>query len=386
MSAVLKKAADFARRETVLLAALGLAAMSAVFVPPSRAYAEYIDFRTLGLLFSLMAVTEGCRRMGIFKRAAGLLTRSAHTHFQLVLALTAACFFASMAITNDVALITFVPLSLAALSRLEGGARLAIPVTVMQTIAANLGSMLTPIGNPQNLYLYGLSGMRVGGFIKLMLPYTLLAGAMLAGWAYMLCRKKGALSALPAQDMPTDNNTDNTDLPEIHRGRLAMYAALFALCLLTVARVLPWQVAAAAALICTLSADRAVLKNIDWSLLLTFCGFFIFIGNVSAVPAFSGALRRFIGGRELFTAAAASQIISNVPCAILLSAFTDNVRALIVGTNIGGLGTLIASMASLISYKQICREKPAEKGRYLACFTAANAVFLLAMAVLAIIL
>ena len=375
MSAVLKKAADFARRETVLLAAMGLAAVSAVFVPPSRAYAEYIDFRTLGLLFSLMAVTEGCRRMGIFERAAGLLTRSAHTHFQLVLALTAACFFASMAITNDVALITFVPLSLAALSRLEGGARLAIPVTVMQTIAANLGSMLTPIGNPQNLYLYGLSGMRVGGFIKLMLPYTLLAGAMLAGWAYMLCRKKGALSALPAQDMSTDNNTDNNDLPEIHRGRLAMYAALFALCLLTVTRVLPWQVAAA-----------AVLKNIDWSLLLTFCGFFIFIGNVSAVPAFSGALRRFIGGRELFTAAAASQIISNVPCAILLSAFTDNVRALIVGTNIGGLGTLIASMASLISYKQICREKPAEKGRYLACFTAANAVFLLAMAVLAIIL
>lgn len=382
MSAVLKKAADFAQRETVLLAAMGLAAVSAVFVPPSRAYAEYIDFRTLGLLFSLMAVTEGCRRMGIFERAAGLLTRSAHTHFQLVLALTAACFFASMAITNDVALITFVPLSLAALSRLEGGARLAIPVTVMQTIAANLGSMLTPIGNPQNLYLYGLSGMRVGGFIKLMLPYTLLAGAMLAGWAYMLYRKSGALSALPAQDMPTDN----TDLPEIHRGRLAMYAALFALCLLTVARVLPWQVAAAAALICTISADRAVLKNIDWSLLLTFCGFFIFIGNVSAVPTFSGALRRFIGGRELFTAAAASQIISNVPCAILLSAFTDNVRALIVGTNIGGLGTLIASMASLISYKQICREKPAEKGRYLACFTAANAVFLLAMAVLAIFL
>lgn len=382
MSAVLKKAADFARRETVLLAAMGLAAVSAVFVPPSRAYAEYIDFRTLGLLFSLMAVTEGCRRMGIFERAAGLLTRSAHTHFQLVLALTAACFFASMAITNDVALITFVPLSLAALSRLEGGARLAIPVTVMQTIAANLGSMLTPIGNPQNLYLYGLSGMRVGGFIKLMLPYTLLAGAMLAGWAYMLYRKSGALSALPAQDMPTDN----TDLPEIHHGRLAMYAALFALCLLTVARVLPWQVAAAAALICTISADRAVLKNIDWSLLLTFCGFFIFIGNVSAVPTFSGALRRFIGGRELFTAAAASQIISNVPCAILLSAFTDNVRALIVGTNIGGLGTLIASMASLISYKQICREKPAEKGRYLACFTAANAVFLLAMAVLAIFL
>lgn len=382
MSAVLKKAADFARRETVLLAAMGLAAVSAVFVPPSRAYAEYIDFRTLGLLFSLMAVTEGCRRMGIFERAAGLLTRSAHTHFQLVLALTAACFFASMAITNDVALITFVPLSLAALSRLEGGARLAIPVTVMQTIAANLGSMLTPIGNPQNLYLYGLSGMRVGGFIKLMLPYTLLAGAMLAGWAYMLYHKSGALSALPAQDMPTDN----TDLPEIHRGRLAMYAALFALCLLTVARVLPWQVAAAAALICTISADRAVLKNIDWSLLLTFCGFFIFIGNVSAVPTFSGALRRFIGGRELFTAAAASQIISNVPCAILLSAFTDNVRALIVGTNIGGLGTLIASMASLISYKQICREKPAEKGRYLACFTAANAVFLLAMAVLAIFL
>lgn len=382
MSASLKKAADFARRETVLLAALGLAAVSAVFVPPSRAYAGYIDFRTLGLLFSLMAVTEGCRRMGIFERAAGLLTRSARTHFQLVLALTAACFFASMAITNDVALITFVPLSLAALSRLEGGARLAIPVTVMQTIAANLGSMLTPIGNPQNLYLYGLSGMRVGGFIKLMLPYTLLAGAMLAGWAYMLCRKRGALSALPAQDMPTDN----PDLPEIHRGRLIMYAALFALCLLTVARVLPWQVAAAAALICTLSADRAVLKNIDWSLLLTFCGFFIFIGNVSAVPAFSGALRRFIGGRELFTAAAASQIISNVPCAILLSAFTDNVRALIVGTNIGGLGTLIASMASLISYKQICREKPAEKSRYLVCFTAANAVFLPAMAVLAIIL
>ena len=237
----------------------------------------------------------------------------------------------------------------------------------MQTIAANLGSMHTPIGNPQNLYLYGKSGMRMAEFLLLMLPYTVVSLLLLVGWAVAVCRKQASscIGALPEQPNTTAD-----------RKIILLDAVLFAVCLLAVVRVLPYGVAFAAVLVCTLCADRSTLRNVDYSLLLTFVAFFVFIGNLGRIPAFSGWLQAILAGREVLVAVLASQVTSNVPAALLLSGFTDETAALIIGTNLGGLGTLIASMASLISYRQISRELPEEKGRYFKLFTLSNLIFL----------
>ena len=363
----------FIKQEAVLSVAAVLALLSAFFVPPDGAYLGYIDFRTLAILFSLMTVMAGLRQQGIFDRMGRALLALTGSTLQLVLVLVGLCFFGSMFITNDVSLLTFVPFTFVVLNSLGAEARekLILPVVCMQTIAANLGSMLTPIGNPQNLYLYGRSGMGMGAFVALMLPYTLASLALLAGWAVWLCRggspvRKGTGGPFlaPQQSVAAD-------------GRIIwMDAALFVVCLLAVVRVLPYPVAFGAVLAATLLADRATLGRVDYSLLLTFVAFFIFIGNLGRVEAFSDWLRQIIAGREVLVAVLASQVTSNVPAALLLSGFTQDVQALIIGTNLGGLGTLIASMASLISYRQIAREEPAGKGRYFALFTLSNLLFL----------
>ena len=363
----------FIKQEAVLSVAAVLALLSAFFVPPDGAYLGYIDFRTLAILFSLMTVMAGLRQQGIFDRMGRALLALTGSTLQLVLVLVGLCFFGSMFITNDVSLLTFVPFTFVVLNSLGAEARekLILPVVCMQTIAANLGSMLTPIGNPQNLYLYGRSGMGMGAFVALMLPYTLASLALLAGWAVWLCRggspvRKGTGGPFlaPQQSVAAD-------------GRIIwMDAALFVVCLLAVVRVLPYPVAFGAVLAATLLADRATLGRVDYSLLLTFVAFFLFIGNLGRVEAFSDWLRQIIAGREVLVAVLASQVTSNVPAALLLSGFTQNVQALIIGTNLGGLGTLIASMASLISYRQIAREEPAGKGRYFALFTLSNLLFL----------
>ena len=185
----INKAIAFAKKETVLIVAMLLAVISAFFVTPDKAYASYIDFRTLGLLFSLMTVTEGCKGLGIFERSAKFIISKVNTAFQLSIVLVGLCFFSSMFITNDVSLLTFVPLTLTALSTLgEAGNKLLIPIVVLQTIAANLGSMLTPIGNPQNLYLFGVSDMKLEDFLVIMLPFTIVAGAMLFLWTLAVCK------------------------------------------------------------------------------------------------------------------------------------------------------------------------------------------------------
>ena len=363
----------FIKQEAVLSVAAVLALLSAFFVPPDGAYLGYIDFRTLAILFSLMTVMAGLRQQGIFDRMGRALLALTGSTLQLVLVLVGLCFFGSMFITNDVSLLTFVPFTFVVLNSLGAEARkkLILPVVCMQTIAANLGSMLTPIGNPQNLYLYGRSGMGMGAFVALMLPYTLASLALLAGWAVWLCRggspvRKGTGGPFlaPQQSVAAD-------------GRIIwMDAALFVVCLLAVMRVLPYPVAFGAVLAATLLADRATLGRVDYSLLLTFVAFFVFIGNLGRVEAFSDWLRQIIAGREVLVAVLASQVTSNVPAALLLSGFTQDVQALIIGTNLGGLGTLIASMASLISYRQIAREEPAGKGRYFTLFTLSNLLFL----------
>ena len=383
----------------ILIAAWALALISAFFVPPDTAYFDYIDFRTLGLLFCLMTVMAGLNRLGLFARAARRMLQSVRDSRSLELILVFLCFVSSMFITNDVALITFVPFALQVL-KLAGLERRLIPVVVMQTVAANLGSMLTPVGNPQNLYLYSTSGMGVGQFLGLMLPYTLLSAVLI--FLFTAVQKKMPLEMLPVKgeqplepfpaqgeqplepfpaqgEQPLEVLPMQNEQPLGSPWKAAVYGVLFLLCLGCVVRLIPVWVMVPLIFSVVLIMDRKTLKHVDYSLLLTFVGFFIFIGNMGRVEVFHSFLKRVIGGHEILTAALSSQVLSNVPAALLLSGFTEEWEALILGTNIGGLGTLIASMASLISYRCVAAAYPEKRGRYLGYFTGVNAAFLLVL-------
>lgn len=356
----------FIKNETVLSVAVILAVISSFFITPDIEYLNYIDFRTLGLLFCLMTVMAGLQKTGVFGFMAENLLKRIHSTKSLIFILIMLCFFFSMLITNDVALITFVPFTLTVLDMLGGDVKdkTIIPVVAMQTVAANLGSMLTPIGNPQNLYLHGISGLGVGEFMLLMLPYTVISFALLSAWA-LLRKGKG--------DVKISFN-EKTRIKK--KGKVVIYSTLFCVCLITVAHALDYRVMLLVVIAMTAAADYRIFARVDYTLLLTFIAFFVFIGNMGRIPMFSNYINTIINGRECITGILSSQLISNVPAALLLSGFTDNIRPLIVGVNIGGLGTLIASMASLISFKYIGRENKSLRGRYLFYFTVVNVVFL----------
>lgn len=360
------------KQETVLVIACVLAVASAFVVHPDKQYIGYVDFRTLAILFSLMAVMAGLQKIGLFRYVAEKLLGKVNHIRILVFVLIMLCFFSSMLITNDVALITFVPFTFIVLRMIlgEGAEKLVIPIVVMQTVAANLGSMLTPIGNPQNLYLYGKCGMGFGEFIRLMLPYTVMAFLLLTVWCLIF----------PYQGKKNFELTlsDNISLDSCKK-QLVLYAVLFVLCLLTVVHIVPYGVTLGVVIVGVILMDKHVLKEVDYALLFTFVGFFIFVGNMGRVPAFNMFIQKIIDGNEVLTSVIASQFMSNVPAALLLSGFTNAYELLIIGTNLGGLGTLIASMASLISFKGIGKEYKHLRGKYLLYFTVVNVVFLIVL-------
>lgn len=357
--------------DPVLIAAWVLACVSMIFVHPDAQYAGYIDWRSLGILWGLMIVIQGFRDNTLFEKAGEFLLKRVSRGWQLAAVPIFMCFFSSMLITNDVALITFVPFAIMIL-RHSSRTDLMIPVVVLQTVAANLGSMLTPIGNPQNLYLYGLTGMSFGGFIGTMLPLTALSGVLLAV----------SLLFLPGKQQMIDLHEHYSIMKRFgHKGQIIIYTILFALALLTVLRFIPWYVMAVVIFAAVLIMDYNVLFRADYALLLTFIGFFIFTGNIGRIPQVQRALEAAVSGRTFLVSVLTSQVISNVPATLLLSGFTDQYRALLQGVNVGGLGTLIASMASLISYKAFVNSYPEKKGKYFAVFTLVNVVFLAVLCV-----
>lgn len=358
---------QFIKKEIVLTVAILLAIVSSIWNPPSKTYLEFIDFRVLGILLSLMLVMAGLQENGVFHILGRKLVERCTNTRKLGFVLVFLCFFSSMLLTNDVALITFVPFAILTL-RMTGKEKLLIPIVTAQTIGANLGSMLTPMGNPQNLYLYGLSKMSFMDFLCLMLPYTLVAGFVLL--LFVLVQKKENLLL----DMEMEKETKGQG--KWNKRQVIIYLILFGVCISSVLRLVEWYVVLVIVVLFILILDWRILKKADYCLLFTFIGFFVFIGNISAISSIRDMLLHVLNGKEILIAIGASQIISNVPAAILLSGFTNNYEALIIGTNLGGLGTLIASMASLISYKQLVNVLPEHKGKYLICFTAANVLFL----------
>lgn len=351
------------KKEKVMTISLILAAVSTFFVHPDRKYIGYIDVRTLALLFCLMVVVKGCQEIGIFDLMAERLFARANGSRRMIQFLIILCFFSSMIITNDVALITFVPFGILALRRYHLEKYMILTV-VLQTMAANLGSMYTPIGNPQNLYLFGISGMRVGEFLDVTGGITLVSCVFLM------------VITLFIPNVPIVSESAVLSLREIIRENKntgTAYLMLFMVDLLVVFRVIPWWSALIATIIIILCIGKKVLiRQVDYALLVTFTAFFIFVGNIGRIPAVSEAIQNLIAGREVWVSILFSQFMSNVPAAILLAGFTENIEALIVGTNIGGLGTLIASMASLISYKLYAQTEGARRGRYLLIFTIFN--------------
>ena len=366
---------NFVRNEIVLVVAFVLAVVSAFFVHPDHQYISYIDFRTLSILLALMVTMAGLQRLQVFRQIGELLVAKMSSIRGVVLVLIALCFFSAMFITNDVALLTFVPFSIVTLS-ISNRKDLYIIVIVLETIAANLGSMLTPLGNPQNLYLYSLAGMSLGAFVKLMLPYSIVALVLLVICGFIFV--KAAPVTLAEKHIYERTKRD--------KNMIGMYVFTFLVSILVVARVLDYRIGLVIVVVLTLLRDRRVLRKPDYSLLFTFIFLFIFIGNIKRIPELSSAINSLVKVNEVGVSILLSQFISNVPAAILCSGFTDQIDKLIIGTNLGGLGTLIASMASLISFKQYSYIDGADKKKYIGVFTVANILFLIIMWVMYLML
>ena len=354
----MKKIKAFLQKETVLCIAALCAVATMFLVPPDVEYLHYIDWRVLCLLLCLMAVVAGFKSLGAFDWLTYQLLRRIKSGRVLGVTLVLLPFFCSMLVTNDVALIVFVPFTLALLSGL-GCEKAMVPVIVLQTVAANLGSMATPVGNPQNLYLYAAYSLSAGEFFSVVLPLTAVSLAALTVASIPVLPR-----TLPEQSLREERITS--------AGKMGLYAALFVLCLLTVFRVVPYPVTTAVVVAALFLADRKLLKEIDFMLLLTFVCFFVVSENLGRVEAVREFLQSLLSGSTLLTAVGASQVISNVPAAVLLSAFTQDWRELLAGVNIGGLGTPIASLASLITLKLYMRWPGAKVGRFMVVFTAAN--------------
>jgi len=359
---LLRKIGGFFRSETVLCVAAACAAISMCFVPPDGEYLAYLDFRVLCLLFCLMAIVAGLQECNLFWVVANRLLAGKMNLRALMLTLVLLPFFTSMFVTNDVALIAFVPFAILVL-KLTRRERLLAWIVALQTVAANLGSMATPVGNPQNLFIFAKYAPDAGSFFALVLPVTLVS-----------------LAAVGAAALVSDRGTAEVVFEQKAHLRapkhLFMFLALFALSLLAVFRAVHYLVPTAAAALYCLLFSRKTLAKVDYCLLMTFVFFFVFSGNIARISAVRDLLTGALEADALLTAAAASQIASNVPAAVLLSGFTQNWRALLLGADIGGLGTPVASLASLISLKLYARAEGAQTGKYLRLFTALNAALL----------
>ena len=351
----------FVRKNTVLCIAILAAAITTVIVPPDAQYIGYFDFRTLTCLFCTLAVICALKNIRFFTIAAQKIVYCTGNLRMAILALVYITFIGSMLIANDMALLTFLPLGFFVLNSTGKHGYMAFTF-IMQNIAANLGGMLTPFGNPQNLYLYSKFNIPDGEFVSIMFPPFALAIVLITACCLFVRPEKLSLE-----------NKDNSKLPAI---RTLIYLALFAFSILIVFRIIPYVIGLVLIPLAILLLDRSALKKVDYALLFTFVAFFIFAGNMARIPAVRELFSYLLNQSTLLFSSISCQFISNVPSAILLSQFTDNYRELLVGVNIGGAGTLIASLASLITFREYTKNNPGKTLSYIGMFSAFNFGFL----------
>nr|MBE6545489.1 citrate transporter [Oscillospiraceae bacterium] len=364
MQGVKAQVKHFVKENTVLIIAIIAALVTSFIIPPDKEYIGYFDFKTLACLFSVLAVVCALRNIRFFYTLAKAIVRKFRNARIAILALVYITFIGSMLIANDMALLTFLPLGYFILHTTKKEKYMAFAF-IMQNIAANLGGMLTPFGNPQNLYLYSKFNIPDGEFISIMFPPFLVAIILITVCCLIFVKSE-----------PLEIEEKAAGLPI---GRVIIYLALFAVAILMVFRFMPYQIGLIIIPLALLFLDRQALLQVDYGLLFTFVFFFIFAGNMGRIDAVRDFFSYLLNINTLVFSAMSCQVISNVPSAILLSQFTDNYRELLLGVNIGGAGTLIASLASLITFKEYTKQDPKHTVSYLVKFTAFNFAFLIVL-------
>ena len=360
---------SWCRANAVLSISLLAALITACIVPPDRDYAGYYDIKTLVCLFSVLAIVGALRDMQVFAALSQRMVRTfrtVRTVRSVCTALVIVTMFGSMLLTNDTALLTFLPLSWFVLQA-TGQEKHAAMLFILQNCAANLCGMITPFGNPQNLYLFSFFNIPIGTFIAVMLPPFLLSTALI-----LLCCLTFPKEALCVPEA----------VVTLEPRRAAAYGLLFCLAVAMVLRAVPYQTGLLIIVASLLILDRHALKTVDWGLLATFAAFFTFSGNMARIETVRVFFQQLLAHSAMLVSALTSQIISNVPAAILLSRFTDDYRGLLVGVNVGGAGTLVASLASLITFCEYTKRLPQESGRFLLRISAVSFALLATMALL----
>ena len=359
----------FAKKNAVMLIALLAALVTTLFVPIDSEYATYFDYKTLACLFSTLAIVCALKNIRFFYALARNIVQLFKTARMCVLALVYITFIGSMLIANDMALSTFLPLGYLALST-TGKQKYMAVTFILQNIAANLGGMLTPFGNPQNLYLYTKFNIPTAEFTSIMaLPFAVSIALI------TVC----CLLFVKSEPLEIEDETI-----KLNPARTVIYLLLFALSIVAVFRIIPYQIGLVVITAALLIMDRKALKMVDYPLLLTFVFFFVFSGNMARIPAVRELFSGLLAKNTLLVSVLSCQCISNVPSAILLSQFTGNYRELLLGVNIGGAGTLIASLASLITFREYLKHNPGKSGYYVGIFSAFNFAFLIILTALAL--
>ncbi len=358
---MIKTVKSFLKNNTVCAIAFFFALLSCFFVTPDKKYVGYIDFKTVACLFSTLAVVCALRNIMFFTIVSRKIVRAAGNLRTLAIMLVVITFVGSMLIANDMALITFLPLGYLALS-VTGNEKYSAYIFILQNISANLGGMLTPFGNPQNLYLYSYFNIPTAEFTKIMLPPFVLAVLMLVACCLPLSSQKLTV------DEQVEKKLDNR--------KTAVYILLFALSVLAVFRVLPYMFITVIIVIALFIFDKEALKAVDYPLIFTFVFFFVFAGNMSRMNVVHKLVSSLLRRSTFLFSVLSCQVISNVPSAILLSKFTQNYKELLLGVNLGGTGTIIASLASLITFSEFKTLYPEKTKHYLLLFAGLNVLFL----------
>ena len=361
----------FVKKNTVMVIAAVAALITCFLVPPDRAYLDYFDVKTLTCLFCVLAVVCALKNIQFFYMLAKKIVRVFRNARLSVLALVYITFIGSMLIANDMALLTFLPLGIYVLSSTGKGKYMAFTF-IMQNIAANLGGMLTPFGNPQNLYLYTKFEIPNLEFMTIMAPPFVLAVLLITVCCFIFVKPE-----------PLTIKDEKVQMPA---GRTVVYLLLFAVAIAIVFRGIHYIIGLILIPGVLVFMDRKALKMVDYPLLLTFVFFFVFSGNMARIEGVQKLFSYLMGKSTLLFSVASCQVISNVPSAILLSQFTENYRDLLLGVNIGGVGTLIASLASLITFREYTKQNKGKTQYYILLFTAFNFAFLLILAAFVLLL
>ncbi len=353
---------SFVKKNTVMVIAFLAALMTSFLIPVDREYLGYFDFKTLACLFCVLAVVCALKDINFFYILARKVVQLFKNARMAILALVYITFIGSMLIANDMALLTFLPLGYFVLTTTKKTKYMAFTF-IMQNIAANLGGMLTPFGNPQNLYLYSAFNIPNLEFMSIMAPPFILAVALITVCCFIFVK--------------TDELEIKDEKVELDKKRVVLYLALFALSIAIVFRGIPYQIGLIVIPAVLLFAGRHALSEVDYPLLFTFVFFFVFAGNMARLDVVRNFFSVLLDKSTLLFGILSCQVISNVPSAILLSQFTANYQDLLLGVNIGGVGTLISSLASLITFREYVKHNPGKTGYYIVMFSLFNFAFLI---------